>query len=1191
MEDDLVGVESLATTIADFVVEAELLAIPIAGGLQQRADLAYLAGDVPNGDDGDWYSDNVGLDNLSNALDAAAVPLGQALDLIVEFGGIETGVAGASGRQAIAEKSQSGFNTCNNAGCVDNARAHTRGLFYRRLRDALDLYQRNTRDRLEMLWRRLDGSLGECLLVIPEIELPEFPGPGPGPIGPLDPPGGLSGQSHLVCTAAVAGCADICDLHAGVDALVGDAAADMAAVRDMLTAQETFLTNNDLEDYVADLKGYADGIVADLELRRARLQSGVDYLGQRDGRWVPQIDVDAETDLDVKLAELDAASSSFGYEDFISGYLRNISVTSDLVAAENAASQAAYDGLADYCADSDGNIDLEGCGMSSDWSEYADSLVSSVNSKIRSTICEAELTLYYAVEDGISSATRTIDLGSPALASYLNELAGMGYVDGCPQFISPSFADLAALPTGTVAEALASLQRRLIDVELALSAIQTQTELMEANSYDAAVLGSTLESFESQQENLEKWVDGLLCAGAVFGAGVACVGTGAFTLTTSCVGAGIGAASACAALADDDWLDSDAIVTPEDVQIAFYQYSVALQDNASMAALAGILDAYVGAGYDYGDAALHYQTAAADFSRAIAITNTTMAGMYDDPALDPTAWFFQDQELAAMKASFQSYARDVRAVHRLLEYSTGHAISEGLVLPLDDRSFCLPRLADITVFKTYGGDFPAALTDLAAGSCDDPSPGELNLVAMGSVLAEISVAFESVYGFRATHDAWVVGTLSALGGLDRDGDGDRDLDDDAVGRARNPGEWELLSDSGFYDPNSYVDADSDHDGITCPTGTIDLDDICTRFTGGTVVHDDTCFDPLTLGDLDRLNAAFLDHVVRGVGVETFACTRSGTAPSYTYTVTRAVPEFFTYAQLGGTPTWLTAATGNEDWFEDIPNGITQGYYDAQTRVVRRIYDRYFAEVIGSGSVLPTAEDARSLAPDALNRVPGTTLFLLDTPSGFDAEVDLITGDIGASTTMAEQLVSLAFLCVDDHSCSDPAPHEVDLVFLGPAYQGDRYAFTSGRQEQVAYEMGPHVLDAAGSWSTKATDLNTPEAATAIESILAAPNVQSAIGRRPLHTSGMILAVAGSADSDGGVYGDAGSETRWALYHSVDPTGVLASRFQIKVRYSSYGTSADQTSDYRALATLLPCVSGLSHLISDPTVSCTLVSDY
>jgi hypothetical protein len=279
------------------------------------------------------------------------------------------------------------------------------------------------------------------------------------------------------------------------------------------------------------------------------------------------------------------------------------------------------------------------------------------------------------------------------------------------------------------------------------------------------------------------------------------------------------------------------------------------------------------------------------------------------------------------------------------------------------------------------------------------------------------------------------------------------------------------------------------------------------------------------------------------------------------------------------------------WHEDIPNGITETYYKAQTRVVRTIYDRFYAEIIASGSVLPTAADARSLGPDALNRVPGTTLFLLDTPAGFDYEVDLLTQDIGASTTMAEQLVSLAFLCADETACPDATAHEVDLVFLGPGYQGDRYAFASGRQEQVAYDMGPHVMDAPDRWSAFVTDVITQSAT--IDQLLAHPDVMTQVARRPLHTSGMLLAVAGSADSDGSVYPDVytGLETRWGLYHTVDPSGTLASRIRIKARYTSYGTSADQTSDYRALATLLPCVSGLSHLISDPTVTCTLVSDY
>lgn len=1166
IEEDLTGDESLRTTIMDFAGEAFLLALPVAGTFEQHADLAYVAGNVPNGTGDSWYGAHVGVDNLASKLAESETVLNKSLDLVVEFGAIRTGISSATGWQAIPELSEDGFLACSSGACGDNSTTHVRGMFYKRMRDALDLYQRNARTRLEVSWRRLDGKLTSSCLAASDTNADGI-------------------ADATTCSAATPGCEDICEWSGDADDVVADATETIGAVRDMLLEQEPYLADADLIAYVGDLRAFADAIVVDLEVRRAQMAAGIDYLGDRTGRWAPQITVDAETDLDVLLGTLDASSTSFGYEDFIAGYLERIAVTAQMADTEASAAGTAYLGLAEYCADNDNNIDPDGCGMGSPWTT-AETMVAEVNADIRDTLCGSTLRLYYPADGQVQHVERTIDLGAAEYSFYVSQMAGMGYVDGCPQLTSPSFESLGD-NTGSVAEHLASLQRALLDIQLQLSNIRTSMERMEDDSYAAAVLGVTLYTFEDQQRTIEQWVDGILCGSAIVGSALACGVTSEFTAGMSCVGAVGGAVSACAALADDDWFDSQ--VTTEEVQLAFYEYSTSLQENAEMAQLAGELNTFVGTAFDYGDAALAYAGEQAAFSRALAVTNQTMAGMYNDLASDPTAWFFQDQAFQSMKANFLGYADDVRDAHHLLEYATGHAIGEGLTLPIGNTTYCLPRLADITVFKTYDSDFGTARADLSYGSCSAATdPADLNVVAMASVLDELSFAFADVYGARAEQDAWLVGAGSALGGIDRDGDGIATSADDVLARAWNPGEWALLADSGFYDPLGYDDVDSDTNGVVCPLGQIDLQDVCSHFIGGDAVLDATCFDPRTLSNVERVNLAFLDHMVRGEGVETFACTKSASG----YTVGVAVADYFTYSQLGGTPAWLANAAPNEDWYLEIPNGITKPYYLAQTRTVQKMIDRYFAEV-------RTSE--LTLGAGAVNRVPGTFWFVLDTssPAGeagattplFDMEQDLLTGDIGATTTMAEQLVSMAFLCSDEFACPDAQPHEVDLVMFGPGYQGDRYQHSSGRQEQVMYRMGPHVMDAAGSWAARITDviMQAPQ----IDAMLANPNVQSQFARRPLHTNGMLLSVAGAANSDGDVYVDAltGLETRWALYRTIDPGQTLASRIRIKARYSYYGTSADQLSNYYNLVDLLPCVGAETQLISGTAQTCSLVSPY
>src|SRR5262249_32550529 len=135
-------------------------------------------------------------------------------------------------------------------------------------------------------------------------------------------------------------------------------------------------------------------------------------------------------------------------------------------------------------------------------------------------------------------------------------------------------------------------------------------------------------------------------------------------------------------------------VTATEIQAAYYQYTASLETIDVISKIAADLDALIASTYDFNVSASAYQGQIAAFTRAIAVTDQTMSTMSMKSGFDPPAWFFEDQDMAAMRASFRLVAEEVRDVHGLVEYGVGHAIPEHTVFSLDSTKYCLPRLSE-----------------------------------------------------------------------------------------------------------------------------------------------------------------------------------------------------------------------------------------------------------------------------------------------------------------------------------------------------------------------------------------------------------------------------------------------------------------------------------------------------------------
>ncbi|MEM9191598.1 MAG: hypothetical protein AAGF12_20660 [Myxococcota bacterium] len=1136
------GDETIATTIVDFATEAMLLSSPVAVVQQNRGDLAYIADNTFAGDCGQGsYTDCYGLDVTEARLEEAAHALERGLSLVERFGALGQPDWTTDGAHAIATLSDAAVGVCDSTGCGQNQTDHVRATHYRRLQEMLVTKHQVDRDRFEMIWRRIDIAEGECLVWSDTT--------GDGVIDTL------ACDTSSSCVAAPE-----CELLVEAEAFVTAQSDDLLGLATNLDEQLGHLTNDhDLADFVLSLSRYTDLMAQGLDAQLVSLKSGTDWLGFRGER---SYSTDDPAALGQEI-EGDALALSTAYRDFVEAYVSRTTAEATFVAEAELMSAEADASVASFCADAANNSAPTGCGATDEWRARGAAagyqLIKDINDGFQE-LCDLEVEL----PDYDGSGTTVFPVGDDAMAEL-----GFQEDDACPELISP---DLATWDdhTGSLALQLQQLEQLLEEIRVQLDRIHAQIAAIEHNIRTWRDYLDELDYQTEQADANERLRDSIVCITS----GVVAAGMWVLTIPSAGVSTGAAVASTSAAISTCAGVFSD------DVASAVHD----LTDPEDLALLAGILQAELSLSNEvaqlidhtftlilqlvgYESVTLAYATELAAMERAIVMGDTTIEHLYTSFAvsqwLNPVATHFAEQESYRLKANFRGYARDIRRLTRAVEYRIGNGLPEGETYDIGSTPYYLPHLSEITAIASTSS-FDQAVEELRYPLGTTPEDleeaGALNLVAVASLVHEIGTQFGTLYGKtcsgsdpscvtgdRFTSDVWIVGEHSLLDTPSNPGE------------FGNQGELALLGRSGFYAPQRHTCID----GTTTMEGWLDLAHYCDRFADGSTVDSGTCFDPYTMDTGERVSMAFLDHMIVGVGVEPFRCTRLETTPgsgAYEYQIEPAFDaHVVSYADLEGDPNLVYDgdSTTINRWDElASTDAIPNRFYNAQTNTVKEILERLVGEVAASPSL--------SMYQPSL--LPGNYLFWIDTATAEnDPEDQLLSGSLFTTlTSQAEHLESIALLC-ENGLCDDDSSASAQLMLLGNAWQRNRCYLFGGAQEAVSYQMGTTLI--AGTNWTWATHDFTPPLEPMVESILGGSDMLGAIGGRPLHVSGMILSVNGLRTPE---HDEA---PRWVLFQPASPPAAgldWKSRLRLRVRMSYFNTTLESGSSTIDVADVMPC---------------------
>lgn len=1176
--------DAARTPVVDFAAEALHLTQPVAAMLRHRADFASVVGDVPGayaGTEATWYNDYAGLSVVDEHLSLGEQIMGRGLDLVAGFGELE--VDGETGSEILVDFASQGLAACL-GGCDDNSTEQVRALFHRRLRDSVQTYTRLSTDLFDVQWRRLDGlrcydddsdgAYDSCASCVVAVDTDGDPEGLPDALecdadGDLDDDGIVDAE----------GCATQCEYFDTALALREGGTARMDALATTLADQSqdpVLAAQPDLADFIDSVAAASTGASLQLSLAWEAMLGGQDWLGYKVGLWYPGINVDPVTgvldtagQIAATVDELELAAGTASFDSLVNDYLTRI-------AQLEGWHEDIENHLAGTAAEVGRSCSAGATGCDTEWREDYPT-VASVNEQLQA-ICGRTIRLWYYDQDTEQNV-------------YTEQAVGIAEED-CPVFLSPDLEALAPLD-GSIPDQAAVLNASLIQVSTAAADIEAYIALIEANNVARIGLGEVLGARADAEARIQNVIDGLVCGMAVVGAvaisvaALLCEGGTAGLCTPPALGATIsawsGAGATCTAAFADNVSIGDAPKRSE-VERAYAEYNMSLQTNQELYTLSSKFLSVTTTMANYEVEVSRFQSLVAAMKLAAAYDAVVLDNVVDSYLFDPSVQLFDEESLGSMKNQFRGFARDARDLHHLVQYDFGQAVTEGGTFALTDTEFYyLPRLSEMTIFAQVNGTFGSAYQALESsdGSLDGLLEGErgLNLVSYASLLALVHDSFVELYGDRllTSSPVYVGSTGSAMSAVDNDNDGDVDVFDGSAldARDRNPGEWAMLADSPFFHPSGYVDIDSDADGTTCPSGQVDLHDYCSVFEDtGAPVADDTCLDVASLPVRLRYDLTYLDHMTRGVNVQTFTCLESHALPCepdaetgldcaapggawapYVRVAADADGDgVFTYAELFGDAASFRATDAT--------------YHAAQTRVVQNVMNRFVSE-----------KDAHEATLDAsdLEVQPGTYLWLINmstsslqglSSAGFDPEVDMLFGGPAGADTISEQLTSAMLVCTDEYVCPDNFnAYQARLLLLGDGHLGDRCeARETGRQERVAFSMDPDPITVDAARITAVDETFN----TRVQTLLMDSNALDRMGAQPLHGNSWILALPGHATMDAMPLFDAvGASTAWSLYRS-NAGAPPAPRIRLALSFSYYD-SVPQTGDFDyTVSGLLQC---------------------
>lgn len=1141
----------------EFSQEALLLTQPVAAMMLHRADFASVAGNVPGAVSGgnpnqttidNWYADNNGLAVVDDMLATGEEVMGNGLDLYTDFANLD--VWGEEGTAILPRLFAGAYGKCTSGQtCEVNNKRHTRALSYRRVRDAVETYNRLASERMEVQRRRLDGMVcfdddglngydrcGSCI-VAEDITVPP------------------DGIEELVCDDTLdldgdgtSDCIDECAYFDVAESLSTEGADRLmnfaTAVYDQSLSGSL---DGDEIDYVRNAAKFARSVSWQLEQDFDLMLGGVDWLGYRAGLWVPGVAVDptdqifdVTDDLDERIAALEAMLANTNYDSFISSYLTQVTQLQDWADEVDDTQTQANNTVESYCS---GGIN----GCKTDWDSTYE-MVDAINTVIVDEICGREIKMSFLENNVV--ATDTFVVGPPP-------------ADCDDLLISPDIDALMA-QTGELPVQAAAMNATLAETLVAVQDISAYFTLMEQNNAARAALAQIEEDRAAVENKIENILDGVTCGLAAVGAtavtifNVACTGVTAGVCTTfaapTTTAAWVGTAATCATAFNNESIWFPNAPTKEEVQRAYAEYGMTLDINSEAYTVTTKIQALLGHYARYEQDIVQFKTLVAAMVRAAAYDDELFVDVVNSSLFDPAHQMFEEESLGAMKATFNEAARRARDIHHVVQYDVGQGIAEGSDFEISPGvAYHFPRLGEVTVLQTYGGSFTTAYQDLqtsGGASGVGNASRSMNLVAYASLLKHVHTEFSSIYQDRQESGAVFIGSSSpGVWGTDSDGDGNADPDEDL-----NPGEASFLGDSPFYDPRRYVD-EVGVGGVPCPAGTVDLADYCSAFDNGDPVDDGTCFWVGDLSVSERYSLAYLDHMTKAPGVELFTCYSTFESECREYdemglcidqdvfspyiTVADPGPDgLYTYSELGGVSNSTYDTTDTT-------------YVAAQTRVVRKIIDRFELE-------RGTHDNIDS---DDIEIRPGTYVWMVNMSEshesngysgpGFDPEIHLTTGE--APDTISEQLTGLALLCTDPIACADDYNgYDAEVMFMGDGYLGSRCEQRDTfLQQRVPFQMEPDLVSVPAQRAiAPATFVEDAEA------LLGSAAARDTLGAQPLHTNSWIVTLRGHSDHDGDqLYDEHGVPTAWALYRHIPGASADVPRLRIATQYSYYSAGA------------------------------------
>ena len=1130
--------EDLAAILVEFFAEVALHAQPTGAMYLRQAQIAYSAGKLPTLDaDPAMAGTTLGLTNVEAKVDQGLNVMDLAFELMLDFYQLEDDVGTGSSSLAIyydrpIPKLALDAMIELEGGTVTNDYTSNRAMLYARLGDTLELHRRLVRMKLEILWRRADG-FNACI-----------------DTGVCDP-------------TAATGCAEHCVFYEEALAFTASASADLEAIDAMLAAHVSWLASEvcpfaavaakarsevgalmmcdysdpaGLKDYIVRLREHITGTQDELARAAESLAAGNDAFGFRGMNHYPGDDVDARiTELvdDVRL--MDQA-----YEGFVDGYLATLASYTAFEAAVDDAATNASGLIAAYCVDPGGVEQPGGCAVDEATWTTSTALVAVVNQSISDTLC-AGTVVDRDTGETVSVAPEYLDDNdyTELFQIYSDYMTSIGLTAStCPQLTAPDFEAWDGYG-GTLAMDLIAMQTVLEQLAGHLSRFRTELYAQDTMA----------EAVEVIQNGLDGTTDALARAQTI-GAVMGCIGAIGATIATE--GAAIGGAIvACSAmvLTAGEGAGADTI---EELQMELDTLYANYNGLQNLLAIGADIHATL---LQYDAAVSSFEAHRAQFLNAQANITADFRNLFENAfAFDPTNLLFADEQVESMVLHFDSAMRDVRELEILVGYDLGAPLAEDRGIFLEDGYYYLPRLADITVAESYGATGPNAYTQLA-GAARPLDERNVTLVATASLLGAIHDAAQTLSGGEQTTHGFLSGT-SASGF-------------DASGNPESYAEWMLLRRSPFYNKwiTSDPSADDDGDGIegsACGLGFVDLYYYCP-------VPENTCLAVEGLAEGTRLNLAWADMQIVGIGASNFTCTES----LGVYTIAPAVGGNGAYLDIEElNPGETRDGPSDFDWYlpdfmedgviaaddEWYRGRISKAFYDSQTPTVRGLID----------AVLDMA-DVGVVVVDAKTFMPGS--YLLGLPSSdsenTNAVYDPVVNDFdlegwglletpGATETFAERLEDVTILCTEGSACqgaprlggSSVESHYARLFYSGP---GQQSTVCMGLVNQGKSEWMVDDRTTEGEFAIVSTNASHHVAdAEWMSGRVADPTVTVKAGNLdgvPLQAALAVIQVFGLTDGDG-----AEEVNPWVLHVDPDAGGPIDTpNLRVAFRYRYYST--------------------------------------